>query len=159
VHVPGEDAARAAVAEIGPLAAHAHSLDPSAPMAVEPDDEGRVCPPLGSVSDAESVRIVDASDPGRIVLQARLASPGLVVLADTYYPGWSARVDGAHASIFPADLLFRAVFVPPGMHEVVLTYAPRSLALGVLLCLVGAVVCLGLLTWPAVRTRLARSET
>ncbi|MGH7292994.1 MAG: hypothetical protein ACREJT_17365, partial [Myxococcota bacterium] len=124
VHIPDEDAARARLTEIGRLTAHAQALGLATVVAVEPDEDGNICPALGSGTDGESVGIVDASDPDRLVLRARLGSPGLVVIADTYYPGWRARVDGAPASIFPADLLFRAVYVPAGEHEIVLTYAP-----------------------------------
>lgn len=91
------------------------------------------------------MHIVDASDPDRMVLRGRLASPGLVVVADSYDPGGRAQVDGAPAPVFPADLLFRAVFVPAGEHEIVLSYAPRSILAGALLCLAGVAVCLGLL--------------
>jgi hypothetical protein len=159
LHVPDEEGARARLADLGPQSAHAHSLGLSAVVAVEPDENGQECPALGGASDGESVRMVDTSDPDRVVLRARLGSPGLVVIADTYYPGWRARVDGAPASIFPADLLFRAVFVPTGEHEIVLTYAPRSLAAGALLCLLGCAACLVLLRGLAVHSRVPLSAT
>jgi hypothetical protein len=149
VHVPDEDAARKRLAEIGSLTAHAQALGLLTTVAVEPDDDGHVCPVLGSATDGESVGIIDASDPDRLVIRARLASPALVVIADTYYPGWRARVDGAPASIFPTDLLFRGVFVTAGEHEIVLTYAPRSLTAGALACLAGCAACLVLFRRPA----------
>ncbi|MEO8605448.1 MAG: hypothetical protein ABI629_22960 [bacterium] len=158
VHVPDEDAARARLAALGPLSAHAHSLGLAAAVAVEPADDGEVCPALGSASDGDSVRIVDARDPDCLVLHGRLASPGLVVIADTYYPGWRAHVDGTPAAIFPADLLFRAILVPAGEHEIVLTYAPRSLAAGALLSLAAFAVCLVLLSWPRAATPVRRSH-
>jgi hypothetical protein len=143
LHVPDEQAASARLASLGPLPTHAHSLD--LPTTVEPAADGQVCPALGSDSEGESMHIVDASDPDRMVLRGRLASPGLVVVADSYDPGWRAQVDGAPAPVFPADLLFRAVFVPAGEHEIVLSYAPRSILAGALLCLAGVAVCLSLL--------------
>ena len=53
---------------------------------------------------------------------------GLLVLHDTYYPGWIAEVDGKSAPILRADILFRAVELPPGTHRVTFRFAPFSLA-------------------------------
>jgi hypothetical protein len=42
---------------------------------------------------SESVRRLAEPDPQTIVLEAKLDRPGLVLVADTFYPGWSATVD------------------------------------------------------------------
>ena len=54
----------------------------------------------------------------------------LLVLADTYYPGWQARIDGRPAPIYLANLGFRAVSVPEGEHTVEFTYRPLSVRIG-----------------------------
>jgi len=82
--------------------------------------------------EAASVR---EEAPERLEIEARLDAPGLLIIADTYYPGWRATVDGQGAPIYPADLLFRAIPLPAGLHKVVLTYQPRALWLGLLLAL------------------------
>ncbi len=56
--------------------------------------------------------------------------PGYLLLTDAYYPGWMATVDGQATPIMRADVMFRAVALPAGAHEVVFTYAPRSVAMG-----------------------------
>ncbi|MBK8027780.1 MAG: YfhO family protein [Chloroflexi bacterium] len=62
--------------------------------------------------------------PERIELRVETDAPGLLLLADAYYPGWTATVDGQPAPVYRADVMFRAVPVPAGSHEVVFDYRP-----------------------------------
>jgi hypothetical protein len=66
----------------------------------------------------------------RVELDATLAAPGLVVLDDSYYPGWQATVDGVPAVILPTNHLFRGVPVPAGRHRVRFEYRPTSVTTG-----------------------------
>jgi len=45
--------------------------------------------------------------PGRVEAVATSTEGGLLVLHDSYYPGWMAEVDGKSTPIRRADLLFR----------------------------------------------------
>jgi hypothetical protein len=68
------------------------------------------------------------SDTGeRVVVRLPAGASGRLVLADTYYPGWNATVDGQPVSIEPYDGYVRSVTVPDGAQEVVFTYQPRWL--------------------------------
>ena len=118
---------------------HAASTALAARIIVEPSTAGQPPPaaPESSPAPGEQVTIADVDDPDRVELIASLASPGWVVLADTFYPGWTATIDGVAATIHPADLMFRAVFVPAGQHRIVFHYGPRSLRLGLALAVVG----------------------
>ena len=95
----------------------------------------------GSVTN-EPVRI-EQYTPHRVVIEAKLDAPGLLILSDTFYPGWAATVDGRNAKIYRANFLFRAVHLDPGAHRVEFRYHPPLrfyLALVVsMLTLVGAV--------------------
>jgi uncharacterized membrane protein YfhO len=71
---------------------------------------------------------IESSGPGRVEAVAILTANGLLVLHDTYYPGWIAEVDGKSAPIFQADVLFRAIELPAGTHRVTFRFAPFSLA-------------------------------
>lgn len=63
---------------------------------------------------------------GEVELDADMETAGLVVLSDTFYPGWEAEVDGAPTPIVRANYFARGVFVGRGQHRVVFRYAPDS---------------------------------
>jgi hypothetical protein len=122
---------------------------------IEPDAAGSYPPPVSEPGAAsERVHIIDDGDPDRLVLSADLVAPGLLVIADTYYPGWRAWVDGEETPIYPANLLFRAVHLAAGTHTVVLRYQPLSFRLGMAVS-AAAWLALGALWWSGGRTRLA----
>lgn len=103
--------------------------DRAAPVrpVLEPADGTPASPPApGATGKVRVTRL----DPERIEIDVEATGPGYLVLADTWYPGWQARVDGRPTPIHPADLLFRAVAVPAGASRVVFEYRPRSFALG-----------------------------
>jgi hypothetical protein len=87
-----------------------------------------------------------------VTLEVEANRPGYAVVLDGYSPGWSARVDGVPAEVSRANLLFRAVPVPPGRHIVEMRYRPASAGWGAGLTLLGA--ALGLSTiWSGRRRR------
>jgi len=104
-------------------------------------------PPAAALPD-EAVRVV-SYEAERIVLEAHVSQAAFLVLADAWYPGWTAAVDGIAAPILRANLMFRAVALPPGLHQIVFAYDPASwrwgraisLATLVLLALVWAATC------------------
>jgi hypothetical protein len=55
---------------------------------------------------------------------------GLLVVTESWYPGWVARLDGVVAPVSPADLAFRAIVVPPGSHHIEFSYEPASVLIG-----------------------------
>ncbi len=85
------------------------------------------------------------------------APAGLVVLADTWDPGWSVVVDGQEADLLVANGYQRAVQVSEGARSVVFRYRPAGLTGG----LVGSgVAALLLLVWGVVgRWRRAAATT
>jgi hypothetical protein len=93
----------------------------------EPDSSG----------NPEAVRRLAEPDPQTIVLEANLAAPGFVIVADTFYTGWTATVDDVPTAIHPANLLFRAVAVPAGRHTIVMRYESSWLRVGAVLTLIG----------------------
>lgn len=94
----------------------------------------------GSGGDGSgSVEFV-ADEPERVVLRVRATAPGFLFLADEYFPGWTATVNGQAQDIVPANHSFRLVAVPAGESEVVFTYRPLSLRIG---AVVSAIAVIG----------------
>jgi len=65
-----------------------------------------------------------------LVLSTDSAKAELMVLSDTYYPGWKAYIDGASVAIYKANVFNRAIFVPVGQHTISFKYQPTSFYLG-----------------------------
>lgn len=63
-------------------------------------------------------------------VRVRPRRPSHLVLTDTWYPGWRARVDGRPRPVRRANGFFRAVRVCPGDREVVFRYRPASFRVG-----------------------------
>jgi hypothetical protein len=57
-------------------------------------------------------------------IEADSPDGGWVVLNDLWHPWWFAEVDGKPADMLRANVLFRAVAVPPGRHNVRFRFRP-----------------------------------
>jgi uncharacterized membrane protein YfhO len=78
-------------------------------------------------------------------VRTRGDGPALLVLAEPWYPGWTAAVDGAATPAAPANAWMRAALVPAGEHEVTFRFHSTGLRAGAALspgelALVGAVL-------------------
>jgi hypothetical protein len=87
--------------------------------------------------------------PGSYRLLADSPDGGYLVLAESWYPGWTATIDGVPADVLRANHLVQAVVLPPGRHEVRFVYRSRSLRRG-------CAVALGALLVPAVAVAAVR---
>jgi hypothetical protein len=72
-------------------------------------------------------------EPNAIEVSTASRGAALLVLSETYYPGWKAWVDDQPAKIYLADIALRGVLVPGGTHRVRMEFHPRllSIALGI----------------------------
>ena len=78
------------------------------------------------------------------------------MLLDSYYPGWHALVDKELATIYPANLAFRAIKLSAGEHLVEFRYRPDSFILGMLLT---GLTCLIIAVFVAARMVSSRRKT
>lgn len=93
----------------------------------------------------------------RVVVEAETASAAMLVLADTYYPGWSATVDGIPQAIYPVNLALRGVPLSPGKHRIEFRYAQAPLRQGLWLSALG-LLGLAALGWLPLRRRRQATE-
>jgi len=90
----------------------------------------------------------------RVLLETVSGAPEFLVLLDSYYPGWSAFVDGNEVAIRRANYAFRAIPVPAGKHRVEFVYKPRLFFTGLGITLLAAAFGLG---WSLVQKGRERS--
>lgn len=102
VTAPGFDPRREVVLEV--------------PVGIEPAGEPRV---PGSA-------VIERYEEDDVAIVTESASPAWLVLADTWYPGWKASVNGVAAPILRANANFRAVRIPAGRGTVVFSYRPAA---------------------------------
>jgi hypothetical protein len=115
---------------------------------VEADDPAALDAYLPRTATDPSERVnVRYDGPARVVLEASLRRPGLIVLADTYDPGWRLAIDGRPAPFWRANLLMRAAAVTAGPHTLVYTYRPASVRLGAWASSAGLIALIGLALW------------
>jgi hypothetical protein len=86
-------------------------------------------PPAAASSRDARAEIVGFA-PERVTVDVDAPRPGLLVVAEAWYPGWRATVNGAPAPCVAANAWMRAVPVPAGRSRVVLSFRSRYLALG-----------------------------
>ncbi|PWU12654.1 MAG: hypothetical protein C5B51_00300 [Terriglobia bacterium] len=102
-------------------------------------------PTLDLCNSADDVRVLQRSAT-RVALDAQMACRGMIVLSQTFFPGWEATVDGRHANLYEAYGAIQGVVVDGGAHEVEIRYRPVIVYWGALLTTLGltAVLVLGL---------------
>jgi hypothetical protein len=107
-------------------------LDPRREALVSAPERGDLVLPRESrASRADLAR----SEPDR--LDVRAEGPGLLVVAEAWDAGWSARVDGRPAPVHRVNLAQMGVVLPAGTHRVSLRYRTRGLLAGALLAGLG----------------------
>ncbi len=68
-------------------------------------------------------------------IKTKSSANSILVLADRYYPGWRAYIDGKETKIYKANFLFRGIYLPKGNHVVQFKYIPQSFYTGIIISL------------------------
>jgi uncharacterized membrane protein YfhO len=90
---------------------------------------------------------VVVDQPQRVRVEAELHQPGLLVLADAYYPGWRAYRQTPRGweptTTYRTNRVLRGVWLPAGRQVVEWRYEPDSFRRGVAVSLAGWLGVLG----------------
>lgn len=54
----------------------------------------------------------------KVIIQTQNKGKGFLILTDSFYPTWHAKIDSKEVKIERADLNFRGLVVPPGSHDI-----------------------------------------
>ena len=80
--------------------------------------------------DSSSSAVITHYGNTSVTIKASTNGAAVLVLADSYYPGWKVFVDGREGRILRANHFFRAVELLAGEHEIRFEYAPWSFTAG-----------------------------
>lgn len=95
---------------------------------------------VNTCSDQGVSKIVEYS-PGRMEVTTEHRCPSLLVISETYYPGWKVRIDEkVPEDAVKVNYLFMGALLPPGAHSVHFEFDPKSLRVGLLVSSV-ALIC------------------
>ncbi|MGF1507859.1 MAG: hypothetical protein ACFB51_22460 [Anaerolineae bacterium] len=96
-----------------------------------------VCP----IEEAEpAAGEILVQEPGMWAIEVETDAPGVLVLAETAYPGWRVWVNGERADPLTAYGALKAVCVPAGASTVRWAYRPMSVYVGAAVSVVGCVL-------------------
>jgi len=63
-------------------------------------------------------------DPDGLDLDVKAAAPAFLVVADAWFPGWTATLDGKPLPIARVNHVLRGIPVPAGSHRIAMRYRP-----------------------------------
>ena len=89
----------------------------------------------------------DRPDSDTMRINADLRCRGLLVVSETFYPGWEATVDGKPQPIYEVFGALRGVVLESGSHRVEMRYRPGVVSIGVALSGVGIASSFLLMVW------------
>ena len=102
--------------------------------------------PIGDGRPFTPAKLVRA-EYDRLVIDADAAAGGLLVVSESFYPGWSAKVDGESVPLLRADYAFRGVAIKAGHHRVEMRFVSRPTEIGLALSALGFFAMLGMGLW------------
>jgi|GEM_PF-3521736 len=94
----------------------------------------------------------------KLRIEVKNPRAGLLFLADNYYPGWTALVNGKKTKIYRANYTFRAVPVPKGNNVIEFIYRPASVTRGIVISILSLLILITLLLLPALLGKKPKSS-
>ncbi|MBP3712226.1 MAG: YfhO family protein [Bacteroidaceae bacterium] len=116
-YVPDADAEIAAL----------HNIDLRTMAVVDKQFEGilgqEASPLRGGLEGSVELTSYEAN---RLAYNVKSKQGGVVIFSEIYYPGWTCTIDGQPSEIARANYVLRAIKVPAGEHEVIMTFDPQT---------------------------------
>ena len=114
-------------------------LSAAGPAVVECDPEQRSAieeltlsantPIDSAIAMSDTVKIV-SDRPGLIEVDVECSSSQLLILSESYSPGWKVTVNGESSSVFKAEVDYMACVIPAGQSRVLFRFEPDSVTAG-----------------------------
>jgi hypothetical protein len=94
---------------------------------------------LASAGGSDEVKTLKY-EPNAIEISTHTSRGGLLVLSETYYPGWRAWLDDRPTQIYSTDIALRGVIIPAGVHSVRMEFRPAILPVSLGISLATAIL-------------------
>ena len=98
----------------------------------------------------EKIATITQYKPNLLEIQTESSTPAILLLTDSFYPGWKATIDDKPSEILRANYTFRALVVPQGNHKVIFSYKPGGFNLGAGISIASTLFLLFITTFRAV---------
>lgn len=92
---------------------------------------------LSSESSPSGTLDLKSYGANRLEYSVETSSDAVLVVTDSFFPGWNAYVDGEPRRVVQVNHAFRGVVVPKGSHSVSFLYQPLSFTIGLYLSIIG----------------------
>lgn len=97
-----------------------------------------------------SVKLISSTLNSQI-FEASSSKPAIFYISDTYFPGWTAKVNNRNTKIYRANYNFRAVPIPAGRAVVEFTYLPQSFIIGIWVSILSLFILIIVSAFPSKR--------
>jgi hypothetical protein len=120
--------------------------------------DGMPVAPVSRAAPSLSEVRISSYQPSDVRLQVTADQPGVVLLTDAFFPGWTADVGGVAAPVLRGDCFFRAVPVQPGDHIITLRYTPRYFWWGLVIAVTAAGSILAAMAYSTIAAHMSRTK-
>lgn len=108
-------------------------------LTADADDVGTI------LSDEHEYSLeISSYRPNEVILESSRKGSGILVMSDTFFPGWRVFVDGKERDIYKANYAFKAVVVRAGEKKIRFVFRPRYLYESLCVCSVLLVIAISL---------------
>jgi hypothetical protein len=90
-----------------------------------------------------------------LAFEVVMRAPGIFVVAEPWYPGWTVEVDGMPAELLRVDYALRGVLLEAGRHEIAMTFYDWPLVWGGVITVTALALLIGLAWLARARRRNA----